>query len=79
MNIEDYRKQINEIDKKLATLLDERLDVCKKIGEYKKENNIPVLDSRREEEVFANIKTNAKHEEVVEIYKEIINQSKKVQ
>lgn len=51
MNIEDYRKKINGIDAEMVKLYTERAEVVKKIGEYKKENGLPVKDSRREREL----------------------------
>ena len=80
MNLEDYRKNIDNIDQKIVSLLDERLNTCKEIGKYKKENNLPVLDSKREDEKINSIKDNAENKElVVEIYKKIMEESKKVQ
>ena len=49
MNIE-YRKQIDEIDEQLVKLFSERMEVSKKIGEYKKEKGLPVTDRAREKE-----------------------------
>lgn len=48
--LNDYRIEIDEIDKKLVELLDKRMRVSEKIGRYKKENNLPVLDAARERE-----------------------------
>lgn len=50
--IEEYRKKIDEIDEQLIKLLEERLDISVKIGEYKKKNNLDVLDKKREELVI---------------------------
>ena len=55
MNIDDYRNQINDIDKEIVKLFTERMAVAGKIGEYKKENNLPVKDSRRERELMEKI------------------------
>ena len=37
MNMDDYRNQINDIDKEIVKLFTERMAVAGKIGEYKKE------------------------------------------
>ena len=52
---EEYRKKIDEIDAEILKLFTERMNVAGNIGEYKKENNIPVYDARREEEKLRSI------------------------
>lgn len=47
--MEELRNQIDEIDQQLLQLLAKRLDVSKKIGDYKKNNGLPVKDIKREE------------------------------
>ena len=51
--LDDYRTQIDSIDAKLVPLFLERMAVTQKVGEYKKQNGLPVLDSGREQEVIA--------------------------
>ncbi len=48
MKIEELRNKIDNIDTELVRLLKERLSVAASIAEYKKENNLPVLDRSRE-------------------------------
>ena len=48
MDLQDYRKQIDEIDEQLVALFQKRMDVASGIAAYKKEHNIPVLDAGRE-------------------------------
>ena len=55
MSMEEYRSQINDIDKEIVRLYAERMEVVKSIGKYKKENNLPVKDSRREKELLEKI------------------------
>ena len=45
--MEKLRKQINLIDDELINLLSSRMAVARSIGEYKKENNITILQSDR--------------------------------
>ncbi len=52
--MEEYRKEINSIDDELVRLLERRFNVVLKIGQYKKENNIPVYDETREKMVIEN-------------------------
>lgn len=53
--INQYRKEIEEIDLQIQALLKLRLDVVKKVGSYKKEHNLPVLDSKREKDLLLKI------------------------
>lgn len=51
--LEELRKRISEIDEKIKKLLDERLEIAKKIGEYKREKNLPFWDPQREQEILS--------------------------
>ena len=46
-NLEELRKEIDAVDQQLVKLLEKRLDIVTKIGEYKIANNIPVIDRKR--------------------------------
>ena len=52
----ELRENINEIDKKLIDLIKERMDTSVKIGKYKSENNLSILNNNREKEVIENLK-----------------------
>ena len=47
--LEEARLIINEVDSKMVELFKERMKAAKMVAEYKKENNLPVLDKAREE------------------------------
>lgn len=49
------RKEIDEIDRRLMALLNDRTRVVERIGEVKQAVTLPVYEPKREEEVFANI------------------------
>lgn len=51
--LEGYRAQIDAIDGQLVQLFLQRMAVTQKVGEYKKAQGIPVLDSQREKQVIA--------------------------
>jgi chorismate mutase/prephenate dehydratase len=61
-------------------LLEKRLNVVMKIGEYKKENNIPVYDEDREKAVIKNCLNYLDNKQfsnsIEEIYKQIMDSSK---
>lgn len=48
MNLEELRKEIDVIDDKLLAAFQERMAVVAKVGETKKEGDLPVLDAARE-------------------------------
>ena len=39
-NLEDYRREIDSIDKELIALFEKRMNVAIKVGEYKKKSTI---------------------------------------
>ncbi len=53
--LDKLRMNINEIDNQIIELLIERMETSVKVGEYKKEKGIKVLDSKREKEVIDRI------------------------
>lgn len=56
MDIKDYRQDIDRIDSELTKLFCERMEVAAKIGNYKKENGLPVFDPKREREKLNDIR-----------------------
>ena len=52
MDLKELRNKINEIDEELLSLYLKRMDISKQIGQYKKEHNLPIYDSKREEELI---------------------------
>ena len=49
----EYREQINDIDKKLVDLLNDRAVVVMKVKKLKQKENLPLYDARREEDFEA--------------------------
>lgn len=47
-----YRLQIDEIDDQIMSLIKQRFEITKKVGEWKKENNVSVFQSSRYEEIL---------------------------
>jgi len=50
--LEQLRKQIDSLDFKILDLLSQRMELVREIGEYKKENNITILQIERWAEIF---------------------------
>ena len=53
MELADYRKELDRTDAQLLELFKKRMSTVKNIAEYKKENNLPVLQQGREREILA--------------------------
>lgn len=51
-NLEIARDRINEIDAQMIELFKERMKASKMIALYKRENNLDVLDSKREGQII---------------------------
>ena len=54
MDIADWRKQIDEIDRELVALLNRRARAAHEIGKLKREVGMPIYEPDRERSVFAN-------------------------
>lgn len=79
MNLEEYRKEIDVIDNKIIKLLEKRMDIVKMIGEYKKINNIEVLNYNREKEIIERLNLLCKIEyknDIIKIFNNIMDVSK---
>ena len=52
--LEELRHEIDKYDDKLMEIFDHRMAVSRKIGEYKKQNNITILQTSRWDEILHN-------------------------
>ena len=55
MDLNDYRRQIDEIDTQMLALFAQRMEVAAAIAAYKKEHDLPVLDGKREREKLLDV------------------------
>jgi len=55
MNMDDWRTRIDEIDRKLVELLNERSRCAIEIAKIKRSLNLPVFDPERERTVISNV------------------------
>lgn len=53
-NLTSLRHQIDELDNGLLELLAKRMRISREIGTYKKEHNMPILQSQRYDEILQN-------------------------
>jgi chorismate mutase-like protein len=53
--LEQFRVMIDDVDKRIVELLNERTRVVEEIGRVKREAQLPIYEPKREDQVFANI------------------------
>ena len=82
MDLQTLRQQIDGTDAELTRLFVQRMETCAKIAAYKRENGLPVLDSRREEEklrALAAAVPPAFSEDIQALYRELFRLSRAYQ
>ena len=83
MDIEDWRKKIDELDRKLVALLSERARAAVEIGKLKRNTSIPIYEPDREREVFENVQQANQGplpgRDLVRIYERIIDVMRNIQ
>ena len=82
--MEDNRKQIDEIDAQIVSLLGKRMGLVKEIGHMKNESGTDVTDELRESEIRERLKGLAKgsglsDEFVNHLYTHIFVESRRIQ
>ena len=81
--LEAYRQEIIEVDKQIAKFLEKRFEIVTKIGDYKREKNMPIQDLKRDEVVMKNaidsLENNTYRKEVEKVFQNIILTSKSIQ
>ena len=55
--LDEYRLLIDDVDRRLVALLNERTRTVEQIGRVKRSAALPIYEPKRESEVFANITT----------------------
>jgi len=83
MDIEGWRKKIDELDRKLVALLSERARAAVEIGKLKRDTNLPIYEPDRERIVFENVQE-ANHgplpsRDLVRIYERIMDVMRNIQ
>ena len=83
MDIEDWRKKIDELDRKLVALLSERAQAAVEIGKLKRDTSIPIYEPDRERVVFENVSAANRGplpgKDLVRIYERIIDVMRNIQ
>ncbi len=76
------REEIDIIDNEIVAAFAKRQETVLKIGKYKKDNNIPVTVSNREQEIIDRLKTKVDdrfRDDIDDLYKTIFDLSKRLQ
>jgi chorismate mutase len=83
MEIADWRKKIDDLDRRLVELLNQRAQAAREIGRLKTNTNLPIYEPERERIIFENV---ARHnsgplpqDELKRIYERIIDVMRKLQ
>lgn len=83
MDIADWRIKIDELDRKLVALLNQRAEAARAVGRLKQHTNLPIYEPERERIVFENVKA-ASHgalsdTDLKRIYERIMDVMRKLQ
>jgi chorismate mutase len=77
MDISDWRRKIDDLDRKLATLLNERAAAVVEIGRLKRNTGLPIYEPGREREVITNVQRSSTgplaERDLGQIYERIID------
>ncbi len=83
MDIADWRKKIDELDRRLVELLSERARAAQQIGRLKRDTSLPIYEPERERMVFENVQgVNSgplSGQDLVRIYERIMDVMRNIQ
>jgi len=82
--LKEFHLKIDEINSQILNLIVKRNQIVKKVFEYKKQNNLPIYNPKREKETYEKYMSCAKNKNldkffVHRLFKTIMEQSKKEQ
>ena len=69
-DLSKIREKINEIDNEIVRLWKDRMETCLQVAQYKKENNLPVFDAKRESELLDRVSEMAGED--LEVYSRVL-------
>ncbi|MFA6800958.1 MAG: chorismate mutase [Acholeplasmataceae bacterium] len=72
MKLDELRLQINRIDEDMLKLFEKRMHVAKQIGEYKKEQQLPVFDEEREKTLLKMMKDKIEDKDLSAYYESFL-------
>jgi chorismate mutase len=81
--LEEFRVLIDDVDRRIVALLNERTRVVEDIGRVKRQTSLPIYEPKREDQVFANISSTNRgpltEEAVRRIFERIIDEMRMIQ
>ncbi len=81
--LEEFRVLIDDVDRRIVALLNERTSVVENIGRVKRQAQLPIYEPKREDKVFANITQSNRGpltpEAVRRIFERIIDEMRTIQ
>ena len=81
--LEKCRVLIDDVDRRIVALLNERTSVVQEIGRVKRQTQMPIYEPKREDQVFANISASnggpLTEEAVRRIFERIIDEMRMIQ
>ena len=83
MDISDWRKKIDELDRKLVELISQRAQAAHEIGKLKRDAGMPIYEPDREQTVFENVRRVNRgplpHHDLLNIYERIMDVMRQIQ
>lgn len=83
MTIDEVRLKINQLDAQLLKIFNERAALALKIGEIKKQLNLPIYDPKREKLIFERMKQEnpgpLDDEAIVRMFERVIDESRRLE
>ena len=81
--LEEIRQRLDLCDKKIVSVLEERMDIIKEIMVYKKENGLPILQPEQEKHqrkmLMTHVSENTYKNEILDIFAYILENSRRIQ
>jgi chorismate mutase len=83
MSIDDYRIAINQIDKELLRLFNQRAALALEIGHIKRDLDLPIYDPRREKLIFEKMQQEnpgpLDNAAIVRLFERVIDESRSLE
>ena len=81
--LDKFRVLVDDVDRRIVALLNERTRVVENIGRVKRQTQMPIYEPKREDQVFANISASNRgpltEEAVRRIFERIIDEMRMIQ
>ncbi len=83
MNIAEWRKKIDELDRKMVELLNERAGAAREIGRLKRNTQMPIYEPERETKILENVRSANQgplpNRELTQVFERIIDVMRNIQ